>query len=356
MLVQAESYTVPASPDYPFFLKAKRYWTKECTEDPSAQTLIVLHSTSFHKETWEPALEDLFALLVSSASAFRAGEGTRAKGTRVAIREAWMIDCPNHGESATLNHRALSTPEYANYVSCTRYAEAVHRFLTLAPVDFSKRNMIGIGHSLGANSMLILQHLQPIYTFSALIIIEPMVSALGLPALNPLRDRLLAEAERRNDRWGSRDEARKMYRERKKLQSWDRRVVDAFVNHAIYWNNDMQAFTLCCSRQQEKTMYIDEEGPLRSFSDLNRLCKDGRIPVHLILGEIPDFIPKRVQEALIAKSSGRRFASSVTMKGVGHLIPQEKPTELAKLIFDILVKTYNSGGAGTTSSARPSRL
>jgi len=164
MLVEA--YTIPPSAEYPLFVTAKRYWTPESeangAADPAAaHTLIVLHSTSFHKETWEPTLDELFAL---------ADAGSR----RNHIRDVWAIECPNHGESALLNHRALSQPQFANdclyshlslmylftlnhlSVSCQRYAQAVHRFLTSVGVDFRSRNLIGIGHSLGANAMYVL--------------------------------------------------------------------------------------------------------------------------------------------------------------------------------------------------------
>lgn len=42
-------------------------------------------------------------------------------------------------------------------VSCERYAIAIHRFLVNAPkmfgVDFGKRRIVGLGHSLGANTL-----------------------------------------------------------------------------------------------------------------------------------------------------------------------------------------------------------
>ena len=104
MMLQ-HSYTLPPTPDYPLSIIAKRYWLPHGsnTEDPAAQTLIVLHSTSFHKETWEPILQDLFELVSQS-------------NTEVLIRDAWAVDCPNHGESGVLNNQALKDPQFANCV------------------------------------------------------------------------------------------------------------------------------------------------------------------------------------------------------------------------------------------------
>ena len=90
---------------YPFFITAKRYWIpafESNNNDPTAITLIFLHATSFHKETWEPTIERVFRLALSRDSRLH----------NVKIREAWAIDCPNHGESALLNEKTLQQPEF----------------------------------------------------------------------------------------------------------------------------------------------------------------------------------------------------------------------------------------------------
>lgn len=88
--------------DYPLHLTAKRYWTRASDahrHDPDALTLIFLHSTSFHKETWQPTIEDLFSLAAS-----------KTRGAK--IGEAWAVECPNHGASVELNEVALRLPEF----------------------------------------------------------------------------------------------------------------------------------------------------------------------------------------------------------------------------------------------------
>ncbi len=101
------SYTIPPSSDYPYFTTAKRYWLPEsddCAQsDREAYTLIVLHSTSFHKEIWEPVLQILYTL-ISEKSHLRTGARNKTKTAN--IKETWAIECPNHGESAYLNLRA----------------------------------------------------------------------------------------------------------------------------------------------------------------------------------------------------------------------------------------------------------
>jgi hypothetical protein len=171
MIIRNQAVTLAPGAGYPLHTTAKRYWLPENQthlDDPDALTLILLHATSFHKETWEPSLEQLFRL-------------SSQPGSVVKIREAWAVDCPNHGASSQLNEEALMRPEFYNNcttfcqwtvrsltdanprplvlpVTCHKYAQAVHHFISAGPshgarVDFHQRNLVGIGHSLGGNVM-----------------------------------------------------------------------------------------------------------------------------------------------------------------------------------------------------------
>ncbi|KAF9040786.1 Alpha/Beta hydrolase protein [Panaeolus papilionaceus] len=345
-----EKVIVPPNDDIPLHIVAKRYWVPELNstsgsgQSSAAQalTLIFLHSTSFHKETWEPALEDLFDRIISQTGPIRGvHSGKNTSNGRVLVREAWAIDCPNHGESAELNHRVLESPGFAS-VSCEKYALAVHRFLSACPklangerVDFTKRNLVGIGHSLGGNAMLMLQRLQPTFKFSSLIIVEPMLSPEGGHHLHPLREKLVAGAIRRRDCWPSRDEARSHLKSLRATSLWDPRVIETFVNHAIHWRPESNSFVLSCTKKQEIIMYMDEPGPVKPVDDLNVISHS--IPVHLILGEKKDFVPLHVHRSLTDPKAGRQFASIQSIPGVGHLIPQTIPSKVSKRIYDILV-------------------
>lgn len=90
----SESYVFDPRPNYPLVSTAKRYWraSSAVLNDPEALTLIFAHGTGFHKEQLEPTIEDLYKLLESG---------------KVKVREAWAIDCPNHGDAAILNEKIL---------------------------------------------------------------------------------------------------------------------------------------------------------------------------------------------------------------------------------------------------------
>ena len=97
-----QSVTYKPRNGYPFHITAKRYCTQRPPKlgagDADSLTLIVLHGTGFHKETWEPTLERVFDLAYD--------------GSTGNIREAWAIDCPNHGASAVLNESILRQPAF----------------------------------------------------------------------------------------------------------------------------------------------------------------------------------------------------------------------------------------------------
>jgi hypothetical protein len=97
---------------YPLFITAKRY-THPASLDAGSRrsavvasasapplTLLLLHSTSFHKEIFEPVLRYLWARMAQ-------GE--------IRVREAWAVECPNHGESAVLNGELLQRVPYKTY-------------------------------------------------------------------------------------------------------------------------------------------------------------------------------------------------------------------------------------------------
>lgn len=106
----SRSVTVPPEREYPFYVMAKCYTvvTTGDVDSPDALTLLLLHSTSFHKEIYEPTLDELASLVIRATS-------TGRDGNHVVVKEAWAVECPNHGESAVLNRGLLKQPCYEEY-------------------------------------------------------------------------------------------------------------------------------------------------------------------------------------------------------------------------------------------------
>ncbi|KAF8128236.1 Alpha/beta hydrolase fold-1 [Boletus edulis] len=320
--------------DHPLYTTAKQFWREELEanwHDPDAFTLILLHSTSFHKETWEPTLRHLFDGVLTRWCCPAAPK----------IKCAWVIECPNHGESATLNERALQRPPFYRTFGCEKYAEAAHRFMLRGPtfptpVDFRREKLVGIGHSLGGVGISILPMLAPTIPFCALILIEPLLSPEGMDKLADLKANLIHGAYERRDVWPSRQSASMYFRER---THWDPSVLDNYVKHGLRrckqvgHEPENHAVTLACSREEELTMYRDVTGPQRGIESLNKLS--ATIPVGVIFGGKNDYIPRSVQDALVDPASGRRIQAVRRIEGVGHLIPQHMPAELSRVLLDV---------------------
>ncbi|KAK0205878.1 Alpha/beta hydrolase fold-1 [Desarmillaria ectypa] len=328
----SETITIPPHDGYPLFLTAKRYWTSSpASQCSDASTLLCLHGTSFHKESWEPTLEKIFDLA--------------SFGGSVWIREAWTLDCPNHGASAVLNEATLQTPEFYLNFNCEKYAQAAHRFLlskSVHGIDFRTRNLVGVGHSLGGVAMTMLQYMSPTVPFSSIILVEPLLSPAGAHHLKKLRSILIKGAYERRDVWPDLTTAMASLKRHDRKKKWDPRIQQLFIRHATrphpgsyHVRNPYTGFSLACTRDQEAAMYRDPEGATKPIADLNKACASR--PVHLVLGGIYDFLPKRVHEAIVDPSSGRHFASITTIPESGHLVPQEQPDILGEIIFNALI-------------------
>ncbi|KAI9460409.1 Alpha/beta hydrolase fold-1 [Boletus coccyginus] len=305
--------------DYPLHITAKQFWRADFEanwDDPGAFTLILLHSTSFHKETWEPTLQHLFDDI----------QQCRGCPVTLKIKCAWVIECPNHGESAVLNDRALQYPPFYRNFGCEKYAEAAHRFMLRGPtfptpVNFRREKLVGIGHSLGGVGISILPTLVPTVNFCALILIEPLLSPEGIDKLEDLQVNLINGAYGRRDMWPSRESASRYFRER---THWHPSVVDSYVKHGLRTcegvghEPESHAVALACSREEEATMYRDKTGPQRGIESLDKLS--ATTPVGVIFGNKNDYIPRRVQDALIDPASGRCIRVVVRIEGVGHLV------------------------------------
>lgn len=175
-------YTFDPRPNYPLLITAKRYWQPSSLLDPAAVTLVLTHGNGFHKEHWEPAIDELYSLF---------DEGKEIDK----IREVWSIDAPNHGDAAVLNEETLrfylptcmsNLPVFISHfrvhsnrgfhldasypprnvinplfiylkVAWEEYARSIHAFLaglgTGVDVDFSTHRLVAIGHSMGAASL-----------------------------------------------------------------------------------------------------------------------------------------------------------------------------------------------------------
>ncbi|KAI0264101.1 hypothetical protein BC834DRAFT_826600 [Gloeopeniophorella convolvens] len=282
--LESQSYVFDPRPHFPLLVAVKRYWvTGFESTDPDAVTLILAHATSFHKEHWEPVLEDLYGQM---ATAYSIGS------PRPKIRDAWAIECPNHGESAVLNEETLQAG-YLPIFSWEEYARAVHLILNGfgkgIDVDFKSRNLMGVGHSMGAHAIVLTRTIHPFVDWSSVVLIEPMF--VRPEYTKGANDFLIGGANKRRDVWSSREEALKVFKERT-FKSWDPRFVDLYVKYGLRdlptltYPDKTQGVTLSCTKAQEAATYSENHGRIKAQRNVAAFCKD--IPTHVVFGAIAD--------------------------------------------------------------------
>jgi len=88
-------------------------------------------------------------------------------------------------------------------------------------------------------------------------------------------------------------------------------------------------------KRHEAACYRDLLSPARFYDFLPALT--GRVPVHIIWGEMDDAIPRPVKDMITDASRGCKPASVSRIKAAGHLVVQMAPKGLAEAICAIIL-------------------
>ncbi|KIY49680.1 hypothetical protein FISHEDRAFT_65118 [Fistulina hepatica ATCC 64428] len=327
-------YTFDPRPDYPLQCTVKRHWDPASPHlvNPDAYTLILSHGTSFHKEQWEPALDDFYALV-------------RDGHNRLPIRDAWVIECPNHGDSAELNEKALDWG-YEVTFRWEEYAHMIHLFVhglgRGVDIDFSKRKLIGVGHSMGAVAFIDAMSFFPKIKPERLVLIEPMILTKATNSGTQGRF-FYNSAKNRRDIWPSKEDAYTGMKGRPAYKMWDDRVLRIYANHGLRplptstYPDKHEGVTLKCTRQQELATYNDPQASSRIFDFLGHVVK--RVPTHLIVGTIDNpALPLIVKDEVIRFAAGgaQNLVTIGHVERASHLVVQENPTGVARELYQAL--------------------
>ncbi|KAI0061135.1 hypothetical protein BV25DRAFT_1917103 [Artomyces pyxidatus] len=314
--LQSKSYTFDPRPHFPLLVSVKRYWVPgfEST-DPSAPTLVLTHGISFHKEQWEPVLEDLYDIISATPHSI---------GGKVGIRDAWAIEAPTHGESAVLNEDFLHTQAGLTVSSFTTYKKAIHLVLSGqgkgVDVDFRTRNLVAVGHSMGCIALIMSKTLVPPIPWRSAIFLEPVIIHPTLD-LNAVSSFVFA-AKKRRVVWPSRDVARKALL--KAFKNWDPRVVDVYVKHGLRelptseFPDKTEGVTVKCPRAVEIEAYSDHDERLKGPLHLASFC--AAIPTHVIFGALEDHVPARNRHFIANEVADGKFKTISVVDAAGHLV------------------------------------
>ncbi len=193
------------------------------------------------------------------------------------------------------------------------------------------KNVIGVGHSFGAICTIIAANKRP-DLFKTLILIEPVilpkwflfVSALPhfiVKKINPVVKKTLI----RTGKWSSRQSVFAHFRNKKVFSLLTDKALWDYVNSATTEASNGEA-SLSYSKDWEAQVYLTIFNP---WNDLKRLKK----PFLAIKGETSETIFPAVWEKW---KSVNKTGELIEMENCGHLVPLEKPKELAGEILKYL--------------------
>ncbi|KZV95828.1 hypothetical protein EXIGLDRAFT_747982 [Exidia glandulosa HHB12029] len=281
-------------------------------------TLVLAHAAGLHKELWAPVVEHLFRVCPL-------------------IAEAWAIDCPNCGESATLNADLIG--ESPDTWSGWHHPIAIDAFLSSPVLGLSHRTLVGVGHSAGGNGIVLLSTLRPL---AGLILLDATVGPES-EDMDHVARVLTMVVWSKPDTWMSREVALKMFRSMPGYRSWDPRALELFVEHGLKEHpasrfEDPYSFmgvTLACSKANEMAAYRDRRHHHFAWETLLDLI-EGRQPdlpaVHFIYAKKDELGMKGYKEDIANRVKNAKRGSVQWINPGGHMFPMQFPEKTAEAI------------------------
>jgi pimeloyl-ACP methyl ester carboxylesterase len=197
--------------------------------------------------------------------------------------------------------------------------------------------VIGIGHSVGGIATMYAAIKHPAY-FSHLVLIEPtFLNPRQLLAVRAFRlvgqgKRMpfVQAALRRRRVWESKDAAYEHLSKRSLFKRWKPDVMRAFIDSVMIPAQDGNGVTLAISPEWEAKIFETVA------TDVWRLPQQIKLPTLVIRGEVTDVFTERTAEMFHQRN---RSAKIEVVNGAGHLVPQEAPDKVGRLIADFIERT-----------------
>ncbi|GAW09363.1 Alpha/beta hydrolase family-domain-containing protein [Lentinula edodes] len=341
---QEEARRVQGTPGYErrLWLCLNRYVKKDLDKVPrktKGLTLIFAHALGTNKETWEP----LIMRLVKSP----AGRD---------IEEIWTWESVDTGDSALLNLGKLNQlsdwydgardmihfllhympsrimsdelPVHLPRVSAAEFEDRGHQ-------GFSERQIIGIGHSYGGNVCARACFSYP-QCFSALVMVDPGIVKLNDPTLRPTLRYMAQGAYARRDSWNSREEALSLHKKSAFFGAWHPDALNLFIECGLYTPSGSDAVHLKTHPVLEALAYTNGIEPSEDMY-AKAPSLDEKVYIKWVM---PD---RKKGGGLAGVESSDRLVklrpgntSSVNIAGASHMIPLEKPDEVAREIANTI--------------------
>ncbi|KAG1867590.1 Alpha/beta hydrolase family-domain-containing protein [Suillus tomentosus] len=300
-------------------------------------TLFLVHATGFPKEIWETTLCYLLP----------------ACGV---IDEIWSWESVQHGDSALLNRQSLSgsfdwtdnARDIANFLVNYMPEEVetslpiqLHRLPASVGESrrksgFSSRTLVVVGHSFGGCSVTFTALHFPAL-FSSMILVDAMIDTYQGFAWEHTQY-LVGASSIRRDQWPSREDALRSFKSSPMFSAWHPDVLQLYVDFGLY-EDDSGGVRLKTHPVHEAIVLANPRTSRETWELMETL--DESIELLWILpGKLSQDVSMLVE--VRKQRAWRRPANSsnTIFKSSSHLIPQESPEELARVIADFLHRKY----------------
>lgn len=258
----------------------------------TAPTLLLAHATGFHGRVWDRIV------------------------ARLPARHVIAIEHRGHG-------RSQSTP-------ITSW-EIFGRDLAAFAARLGLERAVGIGHSMGAHALVQAAAYEE-QRFARLVLIDPVILAPSVYHRPPPPADAAHPASNRKNRFESADAMFARFADRPPYSVFDREVLRDYCDHALRPADDGDGLVLACDPRTEASVYLNARSNGGVYASIRAL----RIPVLVIRARTPaadrtspDFTSSPTWPGLVGEF---HRGSEIHVADGTHLLPMERPGEIAKLI------------------------
>jgi len=265
-------------------------------EGTAKPALYFLHATGFHARCWDQIIH------------------------RLPDYPAYALDSRGHGQS-------VKSPPPISWHQMGADAAGIAQVLGLD-------RALGIGHSLGGNTLLRAAALVP-DAFAGLLLIDPVVF--------PREKYILQSYDidghfvlNRRQNWDSWQEMRDRFTGRGSFAKWDDAILHDYCQYGLLSDDD--GFTLACSPELEAHIYAAEL--LENNADIYDAIAKIQVPVWIMRCTTPKTDLNDFLSSPTAPNLAEQFANErdIPMPDNTHFIPMESPDEVANIIREFALE------------------
>lgn len=233
------------------------------------------------------------------------------------------LDMPGHGES-TLTER-VPVRDWMSLGS--QYAQE-----TVDHYRPKYDQVLALGHSYGAASLMLLEAEQP-GTFEKLLVYEPITVPRTIPApLSPLIKRfapMAVKAKQQQNGWETMEDARSYFSTRRAFSTWDPEVFQLFLDWCLKQNSTSGELTLKLDPETEADAFSLRPRPFSTFQGVktNHTVAYGELTTNLDSVPFQFMKTPEVYQRLSQLLPG--LGHAVECHGCGHLMVCENPDLIA---------------------------